>query len=191
MGKRVRRYVYDPYLELNRYGRDILTSPEYKRLLGFTQHKHSNTYYHSVNVALMALFYAKDNFIKVDVEALIKMCLLHDYFLYDWHIKPHPKKHATMHPVYAANNAIRDFGLEDKLIIDGIKSHMWPIAITRIPKSKEAWILTIADKKVSTNEVLRLKHHFQKRRLEEIRFARKVNELKGNKRLRRKLNNEA
>lgn len=165
MAKRIRRHVDDPYVELSIYGREILESKEYRRLLDFKQHHSSNTFLHSVYVTLRALEFARDHFIKVDVEALVKMCLLHDYFLYDWHVKPHPKHHATGHPLRAAENAAKDFGIDDEFILKGIKSHMWPVAIRRIPTSREAWILSIADKCVTLNEVFGRKQKFQKERL--------------------------
>lgn len=172
MAKRNRRHVDDPYVELCIYGREILESDEYRRLLNFKQHHSSNTFLHSVYVTLRALEYAHDHLIKVDVEALVKMCLLHDYFLYDWHVKPHPKHHATGHPLRAAENAAKDFEL-DEFILSGIRSHMWPIAIRRIPTSREAWILAYADKCVTLNEVFGRKQKFQKERLIRMNIERR------------------
>lgn len=172
MAKRTRRHVDDPYVELSIYGREILESEEYRRLLNYKQHHNSTTFLHSVYVTLRALEYARDHFIKVDVEALVKMCLLHDYFLYDWHIKPHPKHHATAHPLRAADNAEKDFDLDD-FTLNGIRSHMWPIAIRRIPTSREAWILAYADKCVTLNEVLGRKQRFQKERLYRLQIDRR------------------
>lgn len=164
--KRIRRYVDDPYVELASYGREIIESEKYRQLLDFKQHKTSNTFVHSVFVTLKALSFAHDHRIKVDVEALVKMCLLHDYYLYDWHIKPHPVHHATMHPLRAAKNAERDFGI-DKFVKRGIQSHMWPIGFSRMPNSREAWILTYADKCVALNEVFGRRQKFQKRKRKE------------------------
>lgn len=38
-----------------------------------------------------------------------------------------------------------------------IRSHMWPISPMRIPKSREAWILCIADKRCSLVETFGLR----------------------------------
>lgn len=168
MAKRKRRYVGNPYVELRMYGRKIILSEKYRRLLAFKQHHNSNTFLHSVFVALRALTYAKDHLIKIDVESMVKMALLHDYFLYDWHVKPHPKKHATQHPLRAAENAAKDFGL-DEFELSGIRSHMWPIAPFRIPRSREAWILAHVDKCVTLNEVAGRKQKFQRDRLKEVK----------------------
>lgn len=152
MDEHKRRYVDDPQLELERYGKEIMESPKYRRLMFFSQHASSTTYRHCISVTLKALTFAKEMNIKVDVPALVHACLLHDYYLYDFHVNPRPM-HATMHPIYAAINASRDFHLNDKELID-ISTHMWPISLTRIPLSREGWILTYADKCVAINEYL-------------------------------------
>ena len=35
-----------------------------------------------------------------------------------------------------------------------IRSHMWPLNPERVPRSKEAWIVCVADKLVSLHETL-------------------------------------
>lgn len=172
--KRERRYVDDPYVELDQYGREIIESEKYRRLLDFEQHHNSTTFKHSISVALKALSFAHDHHIKVDVEALVKMCLLHDYFLYDWHIKPHPEHHATMHPIKASKNAKRDFGI-DEFVSKGIESHMWPLPLRRIPQSREAWILAYADKCVTINEVFGRPQRCERKRLRQSFAERRGN----------------
>ena len=49
--------------------------------------------------------------------------------------------------------------LKEKLGVDEdtakvIHSHMWPLNLTRLPASKEAWIVCIADKCCSLHETL-------------------------------------
>ena len=54
----------------------------------------------------------------------------------------------------AAANARREFGiskLEDRII----RSHMWPLTFFAFPRSREGWILTYIDKKVSWRETLK------------------------------------
>lgn len=176
MEQQNRRYVNDPREEMYSYGRDILLHHTYRQLLSYRQHRKSNTYRHSVNVCLRALLFAKENCIKVDVPSLVRAALLHDYYLYDWHIKPHPKKHATMHPMRAAENAERDFGLNPRER-KAIESHMWPIAFKRIPQSREAWIICYADKCVAINEVFGWKQKIERQALREIRLQKKVSAL--------------
>ena len=90
---------------------------------------------------------------KVDKVSLVRGALLHDFFLYDWHDKTAmPKAHAYLHPLIAFDNAKKEFKLNaiEKNII---QSHMFPISIV-MPKYKESWIVTMADKICTTNEVV-------------------------------------
>jgi uncharacterized protein len=83
---------------------------------------------------------------------MVKVALLHDYFLYDWHDKNHPKLHGFRHATIAANNAMRDFGLTKKEY-RAIRTHMFPLNL-RLPTSREAFILTLADKYCATLETI-------------------------------------
>ena len=78
----------EPETILHRYGDDILSSPRFQGMKDYTHHQHSNTYAHSVSVALKALEIAKRKKRKVDPELLVRACLLHDYYLYN-----HRKRH--------------------------------------------------------------------------------------------------
>ena len=53
------------------------------------------------------------------------------------------------------DNAVREFGV-DRKIQSVIDSHMWPLNPLRIPKSREAWILWIANK-IETFREMRVK----------------------------------
>ena len=72
--------------------------------------------------------------------------MLHDLFLYDWR-KPRPdgkKLHAFRHPRLSLNNASKIFELNE-IEQDIILKHMWPLTVI-LPKYKESYIITIADK---------------------------------------------
>ena len=58
-----------------------------------------------------------------------------------------------MHPSYAAANAKRDFGIGEKEE-NIIRSHMWPLTVTKLPKCREAVIVCIADKLTSATETI-------------------------------------
>ena len=78
--------------------------------------------------------------------------MLHDFFLYDWHDKTAmPKAHAYLHPLIAYDNAKKEFKLN---IIEKnvIQSHMFPIGIV-MPKYRESWMVVMADKICTVNEV--------------------------------------
>lgn len=87
--------------------------------------------------------------ISIDRQKLIYGALLHDYFLYDWHKRGNrpPFTHGFTHPRVALQNAQRDYMLSytEK---DIIKHHMFPLMFIP-PRTKEGWIVCIADK-VST-----------------------------------------
>lgn len=119
--------------------------PEIQLLKQIPQHKGSNTYAHCVNVACEAYRMAKQLKWDIDIEALIKGALLHDYYLYDTETMPYSDyRHAMLHPKLAAANAEKLFPLSDKER-NIILSHMWPIPGAPLPRSKEAWLVSAAD----------------------------------------------
>ena len=77
--------------------------------------------------------------------------LLHDYFLYDWHDKDHPKRHGWKHASIALENAADDFSI-NPVEADMIKKHMFPFNLTAVPRYRETVILTVADKVCSFKE---------------------------------------
>jgi len=145
---------------LKKHGHEILNSHSFLKSHGFIQHGDMSVYEHSVNVADRALRINRFLHAKCSERELVRGALLHDYFLYDWHIDGkdkgniHPKLHGFFHPSTALKNANRDFILTDREK-DIIKKHMWPLTIVP-PLCREAWIVTLADKYCSTMEALGL-----------------------------------
>lgn len=135
------------------YGSDILLSPSFQKEKRFVQHGSYSVYDHSCAVALLCLVKAKQKHWKVDVRSLVRAALLHDYFLYDWHVKPHPKHHANLHAEYALANAGRDFSL-NVLEKEAIRRHMWPFRFFYFPTTKEALILNICDTHSALKETI-------------------------------------
>ena len=134
-------------------GKEILASDNMKREKRFIQHANVSTYEHSIGVATMSLTLAAIFRVKVDKVSLVRGALLHDFFLYDWHDKTAmPKAHAYLHPLIAFDNAKKEFKLNaiEKNII---QAHMFPLSIV-MPKYKESWIVTMADKICAANEIV-------------------------------------
>ncbi len=121
----------------------------------YIQHGNTSCLLHSVAVAYYSYKIAKKLVgEKIAANELIRGALLHDYFLYDWHITPIPENglHGFSHPYTALQNATADFELTERER-NIIKSHMFPLTITKLPKYREAWIVTIVDKFCSLYEV--------------------------------------
>lgn len=111
---------------------------------------HGNTRYnHSVRVAYVA--YKLSKYLGCDVKSTVRGGALHDFFLVrdDKNILASTKM-LIEHPTIAKNNAIKYFGVSDKEQ-NIIESHMFPVSSV-VPKSKEAWLVTLSDKIVSMLE---------------------------------------
>lgn len=119
----------------------------------FCQHGTVSVYVHSLSVAercvKIALFFS----ICVDMRSLVRGALLHDYFLYDWHIpdKAH-RLHGFLHPRTAYQNAKRDFVI-NRIEENMIRSHMFPMVLP-VPRYRESVILCLADKICATQETV-------------------------------------
>ena len=127
-----------------KHGGDILSSPGMRVERGIPQHGATSVFAHSLNVALMALIFAKRFRLRVDERALVRGALLHDFFLYDWHERGHGMLHGVTHPRTALLNAQEVFILSEKEQ-DIIAKHMFPLD-PRPPRYAESWLVTAADK---------------------------------------------
>lgn len=118
----------------------------------YIQHGDTSCWTHSMAVAYYSFRLAKRLGLRCDYGALVRGALLHDYFLYDWHMPGH-HGHGFTHPAAALKNAEADFPLGDKEK-DIIASHMFPLT-PRPPKSRESLIVCAVDKFCSALEVVR------------------------------------
>ncbi len=143
---------------LLKYGGDVLASPRWREEKRFPHHGSVSCYLHSVRVADRAVRIAR--FLKryfgfgTDMKALVRGALLHDFYLYDWHVpdKAHPHKlHGFHHPRKAMENAEAEFSLSAREKA-AILTHMFPLTPT-FPSCREAWIICVADKICSTEEI--------------------------------------
>ena len=125
----------------------------------YLQHGSVSTYEHSLNVAKMCYWVDKRLPLNLDGRALLTSAILHDFYLYDWHNKSTNKVHGLhgfSHPGIAAENAKKYFKITPKEE-NAIRSHMWPLTITALPKSREAWILCFVDKYCAIQEILEMR----------------------------------
>ena len=132
----------------------ILSHSKYEKLKEFVAHGHVSCYEHSLRVARLCDRMARQIPVRWDYRSLIRGALLHDYYLYDWHAPGRSFRwHGFRHPAIASRLARRDFHLNDREC-DMIRSHMFPLTLFSLPKSREAWLLVLADKVAAMEETL-------------------------------------
>ena len=135
--------------------REVIGKARYDRMKNYISHSDITVYQHCIKVAHTAYRFAVEHGIPCDMRALVRGALLHDYYLYDWH---DPNKgcrwHGFKHHRFALRNAEKDFVLSRRER-DIIHSHMFPLTFWCIPRCREAWIVTLADKMVATAETMK------------------------------------
>ncbi len=137
-------------------GRDVLLSSVMQQEKKFFHHGPVTCYDHSVSVAEMSLFLAQKLPLRLDAQSMVRGALLHDLYLYDWHVPDHDcphRLHAFFHPSRALKNAEKHFPL-NRMERDIIRKHMFPITIVP-PMYRESWIVCIADTICAVQEWLR------------------------------------
>lgn len=130
----------------------IIENKKFKQLANYIAHGNTSTLNHSISVAKLSLKIAEKLKLKINKDELIKSALLHDLFLYDWHNAPKEAGlHGFTHSKTAADEARKEFDINDR-VYSNILTHMWPLNITKVPKTKEGMIICIADKICSLKE---------------------------------------
>lgn len=132
-----------------------MDSPEVQQMDDYMQHGNTTTLEHCKHVAWISFVINERLHLSADEKELVEAAMLHDFYLYDWHDKrPERKTHGFDHPAIASENAEKSFNISEK-VKSAIKSHMWPLTITKIPKSKEAILLCLVDKYCALIESVR------------------------------------
>ena len=137
----------------------LLTSAVLLAEKAFPHHGAVNCYDHSIFVAEKSLLLAQKLRLKIDARSLIRGALLHDLYLYDWHIPDpeHPHRlHGFFHPARALRNAAQHFEL-NALEKDIIRKHMFPLTIIP-PVCRESWLVCVADTICAVQEWARSAH---------------------------------
>jgi uncharacterized protein len=135
------------------YTQDILGHELFLKGKDLISHGAITIYTHSIEVAALA-FSMVENSKKLDIRSVTRAALLHDFFLYEWHV---PGKryvlHGWVHAKIASKNAQKIFGISDKEY-SCIRTHMWPWTLFHWPKCREGWIITLADKIIALKEAV-------------------------------------
>lgn len=136
--------------------KDLLSDGNVCQMREYIQHGTITTYIHCFNVAVMSYVIAtKFKVPNICIQELLVGAMLHDFFLYDWHDgRKRPEGlHGFTHPTTALANANKFFKLSRKEQ-NIIQSHMFPMTITKVPRTREAIIVCIADKVCATQEII-------------------------------------
>ena len=127
----------------------IINNKDFQKLRYYKQHNWSDRLMHSINVSYLSWLMARR--LGCDAKAAARAGLLHDFCLYDFHEKTPTGEHqAFYHPKVAAKNSKEVFQISEREW-DAILSHMFPLG--PLPRNKEAWIITVADKICALMEV--------------------------------------
>ncbi len=158
--------------EFHSYANSILENPEYQNRKNYTAHGLYSLYDHCLRVALLSYSYAKEKNLAVDRKSLVRGCLLHDYYLYDWHHKGEGHRlHGFRHPYFSLRNAAKIYSLSRKEK-NRILSHRFPLTFWLLPKSKEAFLLSHFDKVSASQEHKNSKRaRKKKKKLSKVSFV--------------------
>lgn len=137
---------------------DLLSSAVVQQMRQYPHHKTVSTFWHSVYVSYLT--YRLCGGLHLQQREAARAALLHDFYLYNWYVEKHGEYHVWYHPKTAVKNAEEYFGPLTEKQRNMILSHMWPLFVEP-PKSKEAYVLTLADKIAATRDLLGLADTFQ------------------------------
>ena len=163
-------------LEFHEYVKDLSLSDTVMQMENYMQHGDITTLEHVIAVSYTAFILAKRW--NADVRSAVRGAMLHDLYLYDWHIKTPertPLTHTFFHPKTSVKNAKKYFQPTEKEL-KIVRSHMWPLTVFHMPTSKEAFILTLADKYCAWNESFGIydKSAYRKKIKEYLAFVKKL-----------------
>lgn len=136
-------------VEFNNIVNDILKNGEFIKLK-YEIHHGISRMQHSLSVAKLTYMICRMLHMK-KCEETTRAALLHDFFL---NSEVSGKKFVN-HPKVAMENAKKYFDIND-FQADIIGSHMFPTS-NILPKYKEGWLVSIADKIVAVKECTRYK----------------------------------
>lgn len=140
------------YIEYKKCINDLMQNETVRSMEKFMQHSNVTCLEHSIYVSYISYLICRR--LRLDYLSAARGGLLHDFFLYDWHItKPNKGLHGFTHPHTALENANKNFCLNE-IEKDIILKHMWPLII-RLPKYKESFIVSFVDKYCTLMEIIK------------------------------------
>lgn len=136
---------------------DLLASDIVQQMWQYPHHRTVSTFWHSVYVSYLT--YRLCGRLRLSQREAARAALLHDFYLYNWYLEKHAEYHIWYHPKEAVKNAELYFESLTAKQKNMILSHMWPLFVEP-PKSKEAYVLTLADKIAATKDLIGLSGTF-------------------------------
>ena len=135
--------------------RELTSDRHVQEMKKYLQHGNVTTFEHCENVARLSCAINRRLFLHADTRTLVTGAMLHDFYLYDWHAEDGGthRLHGFTHAEKACRNARKYFDVDDA-VGHVIYCHMWPLNPVRIPSSREAWIVCLADKCISLYETV-------------------------------------
>jgi uncharacterized protein len=135
--------------------KDLIAHPMVQSMDNYLQHSQISCLNHSLTVAYYC--YRWSVAWGLDYRSAVRGALLHDFFLYDWHVTKLTKGlHGFEHPKIALANAELHFTL-NQIEKDIIVKHMWPLTLA-FPLYRESWLVTMMDKYCSLLEIINPNH---------------------------------
>lgn len=136
--------------------KELLVVDQVQEMMNYIQHGKTSTFTHCLIVAYLCYQCSLRTPFHYDTKSLIRGAMLHDFYLYDWHIpdKSH-RLHGYYHAGFALKNARKHFKL-NRIEEEIIEKHMWPLNISKLPFSKEAILVCGVDKYVSLAETFHI-----------------------------------
>lgn len=163
---------FSEYIEFYNIIEPFVSHQEFVKRKDFSHHINESVYEHTLRVSFDCFKIGKK--LKLDYKSLTIAALLHDFYekpwQYDKEKKPILQMHAFTHAHNAVLNAKKHFGSKiTPKIANIMETHMFPVN-KKIPRSKEAWILTLVDKADSMDFIMHpimLFHIFRKEEIDQ------------------------
>lgn len=139
--------------EIENYLQGMHLTKEAELMKQFIQHGSISTYDHVLRVVRFSYYLNHHFHLGASDAELVRGAFLHDFYLYDWHKNGYAGRlHGFHHPAIALENAMQRYTLTS-VERNIIASHMWPLTLFTIPKSRAAFIVCLADKICSCGEI--------------------------------------
>lgn len=146
---------------------EIIEHEDVRSMKRYNQHRGVDCLKHSLNVSIFSYLICRK--LGLDYRSAARGGLLHDFFLYDWHVgNPHGGLHAFRHPKTASINADKAFQLNQRER-DVIKKHMWPLTLS-LPKYPETFVVVLVDKFFCIREVFKSGNHQVMKKICEVAY---------------------